>query len=314
MNEQDLFIISASRRTDIPAFYMDWFMERIRQGSFHVQNPYSKQSRQIRTGPERVHSIVFWSKDFGPLIHSEAGEELIHMGYRLYFNFTVNSESNILEPNVPPLAVRLKQLEKLVSIFGPETVSWRFDPICFFKTKQDGSRQNNLTHFPLIASKASSLGITKCVTSFFDDYAKIRRRIRKMHTVDQNFLELIDPPVEKKAAIIKKMAGNLADLGIGLHLCCEKEVFEHLDPFSPVTQNACIDGPALATLFKRPLDIKKDYGQRSKKGCQCSKSIDIGSYDAHPCPHNCIFCYAGPLMDTRQDVIPGTGKAKDRPV
>jgi hypothetical protein len=291
-------ILSASRRTDIPAFYLDWFMDRIFKGYFDIKNPYSRQIRRVEATCDKVHAIVFWSKNFEPLLTSGAGEKLNNMGYHLFFNFTVNSHDAFLEPMLPPLESRLDQMEKLSHTFGAQHIAWRFDPVCFFQTRQNGPVKNNLTHFPVIAHKASSLGIKKCVTSFFDPYAKIERRLKKIGRTQGRFLNFVDPPLEQKAVIIQNMADNLAQLNIGLHLCCEKELFDCLPAFSPVKQNACIDGPALKQLLKGAWPVKKDYGQRSKKGCNCSRSVDVGSYDDHPCPHNCIFCYARPLMDS----------------
>ncbi len=89
----------------------------------------------------------------------------------------------------------------------------------------------------------------------------------------------------------------LTKANIKLHLCCEKEVFSNLGTQPAISQNSCIDGKLLKTLFQGNPEIKRDYGQRSKQGCKCTRSIDIGSYDAHPCFHNCLFCYANPDID-----------------
>ena len=298
MKQESGFILSASRRTDIPAFYLEWFMDRIRRGYFIIKHPYSKKTTRVQATPDRIGAIVFWSKDYSTFIAAKSGEKLISMGYNLFFNFTVNSQSSLLEPNLPPLDSRLEQMKHLTHTFGAGSIAWRFDPVCFFQTQKQGPVRNNLTHFALIAQKASAFGVKKCVTSFFDNYVKIEHRLNKMVESQHRFLNFIDPSLQKKTAVIQNMADNLAQLGISLHLCCEKEVFKNLPAFSPVEQNACIDGPALQKQFNRYWNVKKDYGQRSQKGCGCSKSIDVGSYKDHPCPHNCIFCYAHPVMDS----------------
>ncbi|MBL7195302.1 MAG: DUF1848 family protein, partial [Desulfobacterales bacterium] len=110
-------VISASRRTDIPAFYMRWFMEQIQNKYFEVINPYNRHVSVTPARPDMVHTIVFWSKNFGPFIEGKFGEKLLKMGFNLFFNFTINSDSPILEPNVPPLKERLKQLEYLCGNF-----------------------------------------------------------------------------------------------------------------------------------------------------------------------------------------------------
>jgi hypothetical protein len=124
-------ILSASRRTDIPGFYMDWFMERIRIGFFEVKNPYTRITRKVEASKDSVHSIVFWSKNYDAFIHTGAGEKLKRLGFNLYFNFTINSESPLLEKSIPPLSQRLNQLKQLASLFGPRNIAWRFDPVCF---------------------------------------------------------------------------------------------------------------------------------------------------------------------------------------
>ena len=104
-------IISASRRTDIPGWYTPWFLDRIQQGFFTIKNPYNGKMRRVDVRPEEVHSIVFWSKNFGPFIEGGHGQALAAMGYNLFFNFTVNSDDALLEPRVPPLKERLRQLD-----------------------------------------------------------------------------------------------------------------------------------------------------------------------------------------------------------
>jgi hypothetical protein len=128
-------VISASRRTDIPAFYMDWFMEGIEKGAFRVQNPISGQVMTVQATPDKVHTIVFWSKNYGPFLESGYGQELVRRGFHLFFHFTINSEDPILEPCIPSLEERLEQAQALSREFGTEAISWRFDPICFYKDK-----------------------------------------------------------------------------------------------------------------------------------------------------------------------------------
>ena len=154
MRPADQIVISASRRTDIPAFYMDWFMEQLKKGMFEVVNPYNRRKSMVPATPEKVHTIVFWSKNFDPFISGEFGEKLSAMGYNLFFNFTLNSNSPLLEPRLPSLARRLNQLRELSRIYGPKSINWRFDPVCFFRLDKKPVK-NNLDDFPKIASWAS---------------------------------------------------------------------------------------------------------------------------------------------------------------
>ena len=202
---------------------------------------------------------------------------------------TVNSDSPLLEPQVPLLKKRIDQLRYLCDRFGADAVNWRFDPICYFKTRE-GTTRNNLTDFSFIAEKAAEWGIKRCITSFMDHYAKIRKRI-----ASRPGFAFIDPPLEKKLEIILKMEKDLSALNIHLSVCCEKEIIEGLPPDSSVTASACIPTDLLVELYGGHLSLKSDTGQRVKNGCGCKVSVDIGSYRHHPCYHNCLFCYANPV-------------------
>mgnify|MGYP001548861233 CR=1 FL=1 len=296
-------VLSASRRTDIPACHLDWFMESMQRGCFDTTHPFTRQKRTIPVDPDTFCCIVFWSKNYDRFLTSRAGRTLEDMGYRLFFNFTVNSDSSLLEPRVLPLPRRLQQLGELADTFGPKAVSWRFDPICFYRVYPDGPVENNLSDFRKIASFAAREGIQECVTSFFDPYRKIQTRLTRFNRLNRTAMTFIPLPLEKKIEIIDGLAAILEQHRMTLSLCCEKEVFNTLaEPLrSRVRQNACIDGRKLGALFNITPDMKRDYGQRAEKGCMCTRSVDIGSYEQHPCGHNCLFCYANPVMDTAKD-------------
>ena len=239
---------------------MPWFMDRIKIGFFEVVNPYNRQTRTVPATTEQVHTIVFWSKNFHPLLKNNLGSKLQKAGYHLFFNFTINSESPLLEPHVPSLDSRLEQLVQLCDQFGPGAVSWRFDPICSFTTRHHkGVVRDNLDDLERIAEKASETGIKRCITSFMDAYPKIDKRLEALPG-----FSFSDPSLKVKRQIVLKMEKILAAGNIKLKLCCEKE------------------------------DLRKDTGQRLQKGCGCKKSIDVGNYHQHPCYHNCLFCYANP--------------------
>lgn len=287
MNDAEKIVLSASRRTDIPAFYMPWFMERMAAGSFQVTNPFNRRVSTVPAEPKRVHTIVFWSKNFGPFIDGRYGERLQDMGYHLYFNFTINSESPFLEPYVPTLAERLDQLERLTAAFGSKSIQWRFDPICFYH--HGGRRQHNLGDFPVIAQSAGDQGIHRCVTSFLDLYPKIRRRTSAL---DRFFF--IDPEMEEKVVLLCRMEQTLSAFGIHLSTCCEKTVMDRLPSGSGITPGACIPSEHLVRCYGGKLSMRRDSGQRVSQGCRCRVSRDIGSYHRHPCFHRCLFCYANP--------------------
>jgi hypothetical protein len=272
---------------------MAWFMDCIDRGLFEVTNPYNRRKSTIPATPDKVHSIVFWSKNFGPFLGRNDGATLTRKGYRLFFNFTINSPNKKLEPMIPSLEERLSQLAQLVKAFGPECIQWRFDPICFFKTPE-GDEGTNLGSFQTIARRAADMGIRTCVTSFVDLYRKVALRSKRLAG-----LKLFDPPITRKVETITSLANQLAPTGMVLKLCCEKQVLNAIPTDVPVTASACIPGDQLKALYGPDLSLSRDRGQRAKSGCQCSLSKDIGCYTRHPCSHNCLFCYANPAMDMR---------------
>lgn len=288
MNPDPKIVISASRRTDIPAFYMPWFMAGIQRGVFEVVNPFNRRVKKVQASPADVHTIVFWSKDFGLFLKQGYGKKLQDRGYHLFFNFTVNSVAPQLEPQIPPLNQRLDQLKQLADQFGPAAINWRFDPICYFKMG-DGRVQNNLGDLNHIAARASAAGIRRCISSFMDPYPKIERRLA--NRPDFSFW---DPPLKNKRQIIFDMERLLASEKIKLMLCCEKEVLDELPESTSVKQAACISNDLLVRLFGGTISLKQDTGQRIRKGCGCQVSVDIGVYHQHQCYHNCLYCYANP--------------------
>lgn len=287
-------LLSASRRTDIPAFYMEWFMDGIRRGCFDVKNPYNQKIFRVESGPDRVDTIVFWSKNFSRFLAGGYGKTLREMGYHLYFEFTINSESAYLEPKVPSLSDRLAQAKDLCGRFGAGAVCWRFDPISFFALP-DGRISSNLNQFEQIAGTLADCGIRRCITSFLDFYAKIERRPKPY----PGFF-FVDPSLDEKVKILLQMEAVLNPRGIRLYTCCENRVLSAMPESSSISAGACIDGPYLKEIFKGDISLKHDAGQRAAKGCTCTTSKDIGLYSRQPCFHSCLFCYANPAADQKE--------------
>lgn len=282
-------VLSASRRTDIPAFYMDWFMDRMADGLFEVRNPFNGRIRRVIATADTVHTIVFWSKNFGPFIEGGYGQRLRQMGMHLFFNFTVNTVSEVLEPQVPPLSERLFQMETLARYFSPESITWRFDPICRYRTA-DGKQEDNLKDFVYIAERLARLGIRRCITSFMDLYPKVKKRAGKGPGI--TFLPIA---LEAQREIILGMKRRLAPLGVALSTCCEKELRGILPSGAGIGAAACISTDRLMRLFGGRLSRQRDAGQRRGAGCGCQVSVDIGDYREQPCFHNCLYCYANPV-------------------
>ena len=265
-------IISASRRTDIPAHYLPWLIEGIKAGEAKVTLPGGKRVISVTLNPDDIHTIVFWSKDYGMFLEHASHFEPYHK----YFLFTIN-DCPLWEPNVPPLETRLIQLRTLVKLFGADHTGWRFDPIVFW----DGGQLDNLGSFERILDYAASLGLTSCRFSFATFYGKVLRRMRNYG------LDIYDPPLRRKMDVAADMAAKAQERGIVMRSCCQPE-FLVIDN---VEASSCIDGRELARLKGEQCSVARDRSQREH--CGCVKSTDIGSYWMK-CPHGCRYCYANP--------------------
>jgi len=293
-------VLSASRRTDIPGGYTPWFMDCIQKGYFTVINPFNRKTRTIEATPDTVHTIVFWSKNFGPFLDLRAHKILTEKGFNLFFNFTINADNPTLEPGIPDLTMRLKQATKLARDLDPSQIAWRFDPICFYKEKNQS--MTNAKGFKPIADTLSDMGVRRCITSFYDPYKKVDQRIRRMVQAGKPKIEFTQPDTLTRKRVIQRMAGHLKSRSMDLFLCCEQDLLESMGNVANVRANACIDGRLYQSLFGGSLETAGDYGQRRKQGCRCTRSIDVGSYDLHPCPHNCLFCYAKTQYDSEKNI------------
>ncbi|GAB4376743.1 MAG: DUF1848 domain-containing protein [Calditrichia bacterium] len=270
-------VISASRRTDIPAFYLRWFMEHLKKGEMEVPNPFNRrQVKRIQLQPEFVGWIVFWSRNY----HLYLKNREFFADYRLFFHFTINPPNDILEPDMIDPRKAFQQMEKLVACHGPERIIWRYDPITYYQWRGTLCSNHQADVFREYAKIVGSLGIRRCYTSIATVYPKMIKRAQNFPTF--NFLE---PALKHQRQILHDMAEIAADSGIQLFICSnDKLVNEPL-----IQKGHCIDGRLLnqigrAAVSEIPLPTRPD--------CGCTASIDIGDYLKTPCKYNCLYCYA----------------------
>ncbi|KAH3756298.1 DUF1848 family protein [Pelomyxa schiedti] len=291
----DVQVISCSRRTDVPAFYMKWLCERLREGFADVE--HGATVTRINLSPAVVRSFVWWSKDYAPWIdcyNDPTTGPLLKQYDAHCFNFTVNSPSE-LEPGIRhTLEQRLEQLAKLVSFYGPESIILRFDPIVLYRKKGDSTRYDNLSHYPQICAAAGALGIKFIVFAFCIPYKTVVPRMASLG------FELIAPSIVEKKHIISSMAEIAGSHGISLRTCCGPDLIG----FAGITKSSCVNGDQVSDVLKlrgkAPLTTElKDPHQRTE--CGCTKSTDIGSYALEfACGHKCLYCYANPLNRNSQ--------------
>ena len=271
-------IISASRRTDIPAFYSDWFMNRVRQGWCAVPNPFNrKRVYRVSLRPDDVTAIVFWSKNPAPLIGHL--EELDEHGYRYYFLFTLNDYPTDLEPNVPGLTQRIATFRGLAGRRGPQRVIWRYDPIVISnRTDWDYHRRV----FERLCRELHG-SAERVITSLVQFYSKTRRRLAALSEQGFDFDPNLTGRVEARS-LLADMADLAADAGMEMMICASEEDYSDVG----VTPSRCIDGELISRLWDIPGPWPRDKGQRPACGCTVAKDIGV----ADTCLHHCPYCYS----------------------
>ena len=292
-------IISASRSTDIPAFYADWFMERLREGFVKWFNPFNNVPLYVSFKKARL--IVFWSKNPKPML--DHLDELDRICPNYYFQFTFNDyDAERIEPRVPPLDERIDTFIRLSDRIGRDRVVWMFDPLV--PTDALGVSE--------LLSKVERLGnriaayAARLVFSFIDinAYRKVAGNLADGGLKAREFSR------EEMLALAEGIGKLAKGWGIPVGTCAETITLEQFG----IEHNRCVDDRLMVKCFSHdeelmkfigakcvepaffgnpakwePADVpKKDSGQRAACGCIMSK--DIGEYNT--CPHLCHYCYA----------------------
>lgn len=296
-------IISASRATDIPAFYADWFMARFRKGYVKWNNPYSHSTQYVSFAKTRV--IVFWSKN--PREIMKYLEELDSKDVNYYFQFTLNDyEQEQLEPGLPPLDKRIETFINLAEMIGPERVLWRFDPLVL----------SNTLSIDTLISRIGDIGdcIQGSTRRFIFSYVDIvaYRKIGK-NLAGSCFSDLREFTHDEKIIFAKKLQELNHQWNLELFTCGEEiDLMQY-----GILKGNCVDYNLMIRLFHQdrelmnflrqtgeagragfrqgiPALFPKDTGQRKECGCHVSK--DIGQYNT--CIHLCAYCYANRSDET----------------
>ena len=284
-------IVSASRETDLPRFYADWFLERLCQGWCEWRNPFNGEMRRVSFVKTRM--IVFWSKNPKPLL--ERLDEVEELGFsQYYFQFTLNDYDNErLEPNVPSVEKRVDTFRRLSDRIGKERVIWRFDPLLL----------TDKISIDVLLERIAKIGrqlkgcTEKLVFSFIDiaSYRKVQKNLAELGCREFS--------AEEQVKFAKGLAELNGELGLALATCGE---LADLSAYG-IKHNKCVDDELMMRLFHDDAELmnfigaeydmfngwqikksKKDKGQR--KACGCIVSKDIGMYNT--CPHLCRYCYA----------------------
>jgi DNA repair photolyase len=278
-------IISASRRTDIPAFYARWFMNRIREGYCTVPNPFNpNQVSRISLKPENVDIIVFWTRYARPLIPFL--NELDDRGYRYYFLYTLMNNPRALEPKSPSHKRSLHTFQSLSDRIGREKVIWRYDPIVL--TGITGLNFHKETYHHIAEHLKGYTG--RSIISIVDIYRKARKRLKLL---EMKGIPILEPPEENLNELMKNISASAAINGMEIQSCAEEpDLCRH-----GIAPGKCIDDGLIRRVFGLEVTRLKDPSQRPY--CGCAASRDIGMYDT--CLFGCVYCYATTRFDRAKE-------------
>lgn len=289
-------IVSASRATDLPAFYADWFMDRIRRGYVKWMNPFN--GKPLYVSFEKMRVVVFWSKNPAPLL--KYLDELDARSLNYYFQYTLNDyEAEGWEQNVPSLAKRIETFQQLSERLGKARVVWRFDPLLI----------TNQTPVEHLLKKVERVGnavapfTEKLVFSFADieAYRNVKRNLAAAN------IHAREGSLDEKVALAHGIVELNQRNGWGLRIAtCAEEI--ELDSLG-IEHNRCIDDQLLLRCFAKddallhwlgferdlfgelqPIGKKVTHDKGQRKACGCIQAKDIGEYNT--CPHQCLYCYA----------------------
>lgn len=268
-------IISVSRRTDIPAFYPEWFVNRIRAGFVSWANPFSKSVYQTSLRPEDVMALVFWSKNYIPLLPHL--DELDDRGYRAIFHFTITGLPGVFEPHVPDVDSLIKCARDLSSRYGPDAVMWRYDPVLISNVTD---RAYHLRRFTGLCEALEEV-VKRCYFSFTTFYRKVQRNTEALRREAEVICH--DIPTPDRIEMANTLAEIAAGHGIEMFACCSEYLVG-----GKVHKAHCVDAELLYRLY--PDKVGRLDKLPTRDGCGCCKCTDIGAYDT--CPHGCVYCYA----------------------
>ena len=269
-------ILSVSRRTDIPAFYAEWFMERLKQKYVLVRNPFNAHNiSRIPLSPENVDAIVFWTKNSKP-IHKYL-DEIDNLKYKYYFQYTITPYKKDLEEEVQDKKEIVETLKKLSEKIGSEKVILRYDPVIL---------SDNYTidfHKKAFARLCDLLApyTKKIIFSFLDDYKKISKNIKQL-----NIKEISE---EEMYIMAEYFADTAKNYNLKIEGCAEQIDLERFG----INHGKCIDNELIEKITGYKISAGRD---NQRNACGCIKCIDIGEYNT--CMHKCLYCYANINKDT----------------
>jgi hypothetical protein len=266
-------IVSASYRTDIPAFYAPWLLRRLEAGFCRVASPYGGRPYEVSLTSDSVEGFVLWTRNLRPLMP--------HLGRvrqvaPFVVQFTATGYRQPLETSVIAAGDAVAQLHEVRNRFGARAAVWRYDPIVFT------GELDTAAHRAQFAALARALrgAVDEVVLSVMHPYRKTRRNLDR--AARRHGFLWRDPPLEEKRDLLQSLAEIAGDQAMAATLCSQPELLTQ-----GLGEARCVDAARLADVAQQPV-AAREAGNRP--GCRCTLSRDIGAYDS--CPHGCVYCYA----------------------
>ncbi len=269
-------IISASRRTDIPSYYSEWLINRLKEQYVLVRNPMNiHQVSKIDLTLDVVDAIVFWTKNPTPMLpYLEQIKD-----YTYYFQFTLTAYGPDVESNLPSKnKIIIPTFQQLSREIGKEKIIWRYDPIFF---NEQYSMEYHCKYFEVLASILADY-TEKCTVSFMDMYRNTERNVKTLSIVKDTY--------KMQVELLQRFVEIAKEHGLDIDTCAEIGDFHNIG----VEHAHCIDRERIERIGGFKLNVDKDTNQRAE--CGCVASIDIGAYNS--CKNGCLYCYANYSSNT----------------
>lgn len=267
-------IISASYKTDIPTFYGEWFMRRLRAGYCKAVNPYGRQIYRVALERSAVDGFVFWTKNIAPFLKHLP--EVRERGFPFVVQYTINGYPRALETSVVDAEKSVESAWKVRELFGPLALVWRYDTIVVSSiTPLDFHVEN----FRRLAARLEG-ATNEVVVSFAQIYRKTKRNLDAASR-DADFT-WTDPSVEEKHRLLRMMVREARGRRLQLTICSQRDLL-----VDGADDAKCVDAKRVSAIGGAALNAKLKGNRRD---CGCFESRDIGEYDT--CPHGCVYCYS----------------------
>lgn len=267
-------IVSASYKTDIPTFYGDWFINRLRAGYCKTVNPYNLLISHVSLSRMETDGLVFWTKNLGPFLnHLKVVQQL---DFPFLVQHTINSYPRVLEQAVVDAEKSIDNVRRVAEEYGPRVCIWRYDTII---NSSVTPREFHLATFERIAKRLAGT-VDEAVISFAQLYQKTLRNMNRAS--EEHGFTWDDPSDTWKRELTLELKAIASAEGIKLSMCSQPQFL-----LTGIGEARCVDARRLQEISGNSI-VAKLKGNR--KECGCYESIDIGEYDT--CPHGCVYCYA----------------------